>query len=50
MLPNNNIDPGGRGPLSLMFAYHFNRITRVKLRVFILKFANSDPHVTFLWT
>ena len=48
MPPNNNIDPGGRGPLSLMFAYHFNRITRVELSVFILKFTNSGPHVTFL--
>ena len=50
MLPNNNIDPGGQGPLSLMFAHHFNGITRVKLRVFILNVANSGSHVTFLRT
>ena len=42
-----NINPGGWGPLDLMFANHFNRITQVKLRVFILKVANSGPHVTF---
>ena len=40
MPPNNNIDPEGPGPLNLMFANQFNRITRVKLRVFILKVAN----------
>ena len=36
---DNNIDPGGPGPLILMFANQFKRITRVKLRVFILKVA-----------
>ena len=40
MLLENNIDPGGPGPFSLKFAYDFNQITRVKLRVFILKVAN----------
>ena len=45
---DNNIDPKGPGPLNLMFANQFKRITRVKLRVFILKVANSGPHVTFL--
>ena len=45
---NININPGGQGPLNLMFANQFKRITRVKLRVFIPKVANSGPHVTFL--
>ena len=45
---NDNIDPGGPGPLNLMFGNQFKRITRVKLRVFILKVANSGPHVIFL--
>ena len=40
MPPNNNIDPGGPGPLNLMLANQFKRITRVKLMVFILKVAN----------
>ena len=48
MAPNNNFDPGGPGPLTLMFANQFKRITRMKLRVFILKFINSGPHVTVL--
>ena len=48
MPPNNNIDQGVPGPLNLMFANQFKRITRVKLRVFILKVANSGLHVTFL--
>ena len=38
--PNNNIDPRGPGPLNLMFANQFQRTTREKLRVFILKVAN----------
>ena len=38
--PNNNIDPGGPAPLNLMFAKQFKRITRLQLRVFILKVAN----------
>ena len=38
--PYNNIDSGGRRPHNVMFANQFNRITRVKLRVFILKVAN----------
>ena len=48
MAPNNHIDPGGPGPLNLMFANQFKRITRVKLKVFILKVANLGPHLTFL--
>ena len=48
--PNNNNDPGGPGPLNLMFANQCKRITRVKLRVFLLRVANWDPHLTFLWT
>ena len=47
MPPNNNIHPGGSGPLNLMFANQFKRITRVNLRVFILKVANWGPHRTF---
>ena len=50
MAPNNNIDPVGPGSLNLIFANQFKRITRVKLRVFILKVANWGPHETFLWT
>ena len=38
--PNNNIDPGGPGSINLIFANQFKRITRVKVRVFILKVAN----------
>ena len=38
--PNNNIVPGSPGPFNSMFANQFKRITRVKLRVFVLKFAN----------
>ena len=45
---NNNIDPGCPCPLNLIFANQFKRITGVKLRVFILKVANSGPHLTFL--
>ena len=37
--PNNNTDPGGPGPLHLIFANHFKHITRVKIKVFILKVA-----------
>ena len=37
--PNDNIDPGNPGPLNLFFANQFKRITRVKLRVFVLKVA-----------
>ena len=39
---------GARGPLNLIFANQFKRITRVKLRVCILKVANSGPQVPFL--
>ena len=48
MVLNNNIDLRGPGPLNLMFANQFKRITRVKLEVFILKVANVGPYVTFL--
>ena len=47
---NNNINPGGPGPFNLMFANQFKRVTQVKLWVFVLKVANSGPHVTFLRT
>ena len=46
--PNNNTVLGGPGPFNLMFANQFQCITRVKLRVFILKVANKGPHLTFL--
>ena len=48
MAPNNNTDAGGPESLNLMFANQFTRISRVKLRVFILKVANSGLLVTFL--
>ena len=48
--PNNDIDPDGPGPLDLIFANQLKRLTRVKLRVFILKVASSGLHVTFLRT
>ena len=38
---NNNIDSGGRRPHNVMFANQFNRITGVKLRVFIKKVAEA---------
>ena len=47
--PNNNIVSGGPSPFNLMFANEFKHITRVKLSVSILKVANWDPHLTFLW-
>ena len=37
---NKNIDRRGPGPLNLMFANQFKCITRVKLKVFILKGTN----------
>ena len=46
-IPNNNIVPRGPGPFNLMFTNQFKRITRVKVRVFILKVANWGPHITF---
>ena len=46
--PNNNIDPGGPGPLNLIFANQFKRVTQVKIRIFILKVANSGPYVIFV--
>ena len=53
MVPNLNvpltmISIQGAEDLNVMFANHFNRITRVKLRIFILKVANLGPHLTFL--
>ena len=50
MPPNSTIDAGSRIHHSVIFANHFNRITQVKLRVFILKVANRGPHLTFLET
>ena len=47
---NNNSDLEGPGPLNLIFANQFKRITQVKLRVLILKLANSGPHLTLSWT
>ena len=44
---NNNIDNRVPGPLNLIFANQFKCITRVKLRVFVLKVAISRPHLTF---
>ena len=41
MPPNNNIYLGDRRPHNVMFANQFNRITQVKLRVFILKVAEA---------
>ena len=38
----------GARALNLMFAKQFKPITRVKLRVFIPKVANSGPRLTFL--
>ena len=46
--PNNNTVPGGPGPPNLLLANQFKRVTRVKIRIFILKFANSGAHLTFL--
>ena len=40
MAHNNSIDPRGPEPLNLMFANQFKRVTREKLRVFILKVAS----------
>ena len=48
--PYNNIDPGSPGTFNLMPANQFKRITRVKVRVFIVKVAQWGPHLTFLWT
>ena len=38
--PNNNIVLGDQGPVNLMFANQFKRITREKLSASILKVAN----------
>ena len=47
----NNIDnQGPRALLNSIFANQFKCITWEKLRVFVLKFAISDPHLIFLWT
>ena len=45
---NNNIDPGGQGPLNLNFADQCKRILRVKLRVSFLKVANSGTHLNLV--
>ena len=47
---NNINDHGPRAPLNSIFANQFKYITLEKLRVFVLKFAISGPHLTFLWT
>ena len=44
---NNNIDPGGPGPLNSIFAYQLKCILTMNLRVFIQKVATSGPHLTF---
>ena len=47
---NNIDDQGPRVPFNSIFANQVKCITREKLSVFVLKFAISGPHVTFLWT
>ena len=42
---NNQVAPA---PSIQIFANQFKSITRVKLRVLVLKVATSDPHLTFL--
>ena len=46
--PNNIIDSGSWRPHNVIFANQFDRITQVKLRIFILKVANRGPHLAFL--
>ena len=41
-------DQGPRISLNSIFASQFKRITREKMRVFVLKVAISDPHIAFL--
>ena len=41
-------DQGPLVPLNSIFANQFKRITRKKLRAFVLKVAISDPHIAFL--
>ena len=53
MAPNLNGPPTliliqGAPTHQFIFVNQFKRIAGVKLRVFILKVANSGPHVTFL--
>ena len=50
MGPQQYIDSEGPDPFNLMFANQFKRMTGAKLRAFILKVANANPHVTFLWS
>ena len=47
-LINNIEDQGRRVPLNSIFASKFKRITRKKWRIFVLKVANSGPHLAFL--
>ena len=47
VINNNNDDLGGPGFLNSFFGNQFKCITRVKLRVFVLKVATSGAHVTF---
>ena len=37
-------EQGPQVPLNSIFASQFKRITREKMRVFVLKVAISDPH------
>ena len=46
----NDIDDQGPGPPQFNFANQFKWIPRMKLKVFVLRDANSGPHLTFLWT
>ena len=45
---NNNIDNQGARPPQFNFAKQFKCITWVKIRVVVLKIANSGPRLTFL--
>ena len=47
---NNIDDQGPRVLLNSIFVNQFKCITWKKLRVFVLKFAISGHHLTFLWT
>ena len=49
VITNNSDDQGARAPLNSSFANHFKCITRVKLRVFVLKIASSSPLLTFFY-
>ena len=47
---NNIDDQGPQAPLKSIFANQFKCKTWKKLRVFVLQFAISSPHLTFLLT